>query len=75
MGWRSLAVNVGSSVKRAAKSAYEGGYERIVTIRDSETIKQWRERRNEEVKGLEKITLFPGYAAKRFNGNPTRQSE
>ncbi|KAG8974918.1 hypothetical protein FRC05_006595 [Tulasnella sp. 425] len=75
MGWRSLAVGLGSTVKRAAKSAYEGGYERIVTIRDSETIKGWRERRNEEVKGLEKVTLFPGYATKRFHGNPTRQNE
>lgn len=74
MGWRALAVNIGSTVKRAAKSAYEGGYERMVTIRDSETIKQWRERRNEEVKGVEKITLFPGYAVKRLHDSPTRQS-
>ncbi|KAG8926373.1 hypothetical protein FRC01_008946 [Tulasnella sp. 417] len=75
MGWRALAVNIGSTVKRAAKSAYEGGYERMVTIRDSETIKQWRERRNEEVKGVEKITLFPGYAVKRLHDSPSRQNE
>lgn len=66
MGWRSLASTIGSSVKSVAKSAYEGGYNRVSSLKgDSDTWAQWNQRRKEEVKGTEKLALFPGYAVKR----------
>ncbi|KAG8897265.1 hypothetical protein FRB99_008273 [Tulasnella sp. 403] len=70
--WRSLASSLGSTVKRAAKNAYEGGYDsisgKVAAWRgmDAETWQQWRERRREEMKGTEKLSLFPGFALKRY---------
>lgn len=66
MNWRALASSIGSSVKTVAKSAYEGGYNRVSNLKgDSDTWSEWKQRRKEEIKGTEKLALFPGYAVKR----------
>jgi hypothetical protein len=71
MNWRAVASSLGSSVKKVAQTAYEGGFDGLSQkvagwkTSEAETWSQWRQRRREEVKGVEKVSLFPGYAVKR----------
>lgn len=71
MGWKSSVTNL-------AKRAYEGGVERVSTAvragAESDTWRQWCDRRKEETKGTEKIALFPGFAVKRWGGHSSQSS-
>lgn len=72
MGWRNTVSGVAKVVARTAVD----GYGRVSTsiqlrhdpggICDTETYKQWWDRRREEIKGVEKIALYPGFAVRRY---------
>ncbi|KAG8847140.1 hypothetical protein FRB96_001658 [Tulasnella sp. 330] len=73
MGWRSTVSGVAKVVARTAAD----GYGRVSAsiqqrhepggILDTETYKQWWDRRKEEIKGTEKVALYPGFAVRRYN--------
>ncbi|KAG9037458.1 hypothetical protein FRB95_005397 [Tulasnella sp. JGI-2019a] len=72
MGWRDIASGVAKAVTRTAVDGYGRVSSAVQTrhdpggICDNDTWNGWWERRSEEIKGAEKVALYPGFAVRRY---------